>query len=729
MKTVCSYIILLGVLLVSPCVYAKAYIDPIRFSITSTSSNTLINEEFELIITAQLLSIPPNTVFIFEGSNSFRLKMVLPRGFEQTGGTFHDFVGAELSSANPIVTYTLKGKIVQASENGSFQLLRGHKSSDNTSQYIQVSTFSFSAFQTAEAREGEGQTAARIMLNSPGLMPYLTIEQLRAGVADTARSVFITNEGKSGIFKHNVSSAAPDDNAMVIVVGGKRYERVYNGTVNASWFGVIGDGVTDNSAAIQAMLNQTKYSSIYFPKPSVSYRWKSIIMRSNKTLLFEEGTLVEGLGTLAASEKMVLMYQVNNITIKGTNVTFRDKKANYTSGQHRHIFSLEGVTNVLIEGVAANDSGGDGFYIGIGAQQRYSENVKMINVSADNNRRQGMSIISGRNITIINPVLTNTKGTLPAAGLDIEPNAADEILEDIKIINPITRNNEGSGITINLAVLSNSARPVNINVSGHSDDGSFYGLSFNGVAGSLSGSIVIENPVWRNSKWNGFNSRNYSSTSCPVEIRSPTIINSNTIGNTSVYLGAAMLIYRAANDVGAPNIGNVHIYNPKVHDTRSTKLITSAFVFQDLSEVGPVQNCSLIDPISLTGLDDSKYVALFGDIAISDRYNKITKDLGPWHLLMTYSSYKKVIHNATATALRTLTLGNVTSEFPEIRIEVRAAHEIRIIPDATNNIVPLAPALGKYISSNVVGSSIVLKKNTANSWFVKEMQGRWIVQP
>ncbi|HEV7380783.1 MAG TPA: hypothetical protein VGN64_13380 [Dyadobacter sp.] len=727
MKTIKFYIVLLAALVISPGLFAGASIDPIRFSISSNTPSTTSNEEFELVITAQLLSIPNNTVFIFEGSNSFRLKMIPPSGFEQTGGTFHDFVGGELSSAKPTISYTLKGKLTNSAEHGTFQLLRSHKSSDNGSQFIQVSTLSFSSIQSSEAVEN--RIAARIMLNSPGFMPYLNIDQLRSGLADTARSVFVTNEGKSGIFRHNSSSTAADDNAMVIVSGSRRYEREYEGPVNATWFGVLGDGVTDNSVAIQNMLNQTKYSNIYFPKPAVSYRWKSIIMRSDKTILFEEGTLVEGMGTLALSEKMVLMYQVKNITIKGTNVTFRDKKANYTSGEHRHIFSMEGVTNVLIEGIAANDSGGDGFYIGIGHIQRFSENVKLVNVSADNNRRQGMSLISGKNITIINPVLTNTKGVLPAAGLDIEPNATDEILEDIRIINPITRNNAGSGITINLAALSNSALPVTIQVSGHSDDGSFYGMAFNGVTGSMSGSILIENPVWKNNIWNGFNSRNYSSTACPIEIRSPTVINSNTIGNTSVYLGAAMLIYRAANDVGAPNIGNIHIYNPKVQDNRATKLITSAFVFQDLSEVGPVRNCSLIDPISLTGLDDNMYVAVFGDVTISDRYSKIAKDLGPWHLLMTYSSYKKVIHNEAATAMRTLALLNVMREFPEFTVEVRAAQEIRIIPDAANNIVPLAPTSGKYISSSVVGSSITLKKNSNNSWFVKELIGTWKTEP
>ncbi|CAG5006512.1 hypothetical protein DYBT9275_03834 [Dyadobacter sp. CECT 9275] len=701
-------------------------VDPIKFTITSNSTSIGLDQEFELIITARYISLP-NSVFVFEGSNSFRLKVITPDGFEQTGGNFRDFVGTELSASKPSESYTLRGKFTRPNEAGSFQLLRSHKAATNSSTFVQVATLSFNSYNGEQVNQKDA--GARIMLNIPGYIPYLNIAQLRSGFADTARSVFITDEGKFGLFRYNSESTEADDASMTIVNGSRRYERVYNGVVNVEWFGVKGDGLTDNSANIQTLLNNARFPNIYFPKPKVSYRWKSIIMRSNKNILFEEGTLVEGMGTLANSEKMILMYQVKNITIKGINVTIKDNKANYTSGEHRHIFSLEGVTNVMIEGIAANDSGGDGYYIGIGAEQRYSENVRLTNISADNNRRQGMSIISGKNIVVTNPILTNTKGTNPAAGIDIEPNAADEILEDIRIINPVTRNNAGAGITINLQTFSNTNRVVNIHISNHTDDGSFYGMAFNTVTGSIAGSVLIDNPVWKNSIWNGLNVRNYSATACPIEIRSPNVINSNTIGNTSVYLGAAILIYRAANDVGAPNVGNVHIFNPKVQDNRTTKLITSAFVFQDLSEVGPVKNCSLIDPISLTGLDDGKYVAVFGDVAISDIYGKISKDLGPWHLLMTYSTYKSVIHNATATAPRSLTLLNVMSEFPEIRIEVRAAQEVKIIPDPANSIVPLAPELGKYISSNVVGSSIVLKKNTATSWFIKEMQGKWVAQP
>jgi hypothetical protein len=707
--------------------FGGASIDPIRFTMTTHSSQIELNEEIEIEITARYLSVSPTVAFVFEGSNSFKLKLITPSGFKQTGGDFVDLIGGELSPSRPFIKYTFTGKFTHESGDGIFQLLRSHKNANSQSDFIQVAKLSFSMHNYASSGEIEGN--ARILAQQTlGTIPYLTIEELRSGLANDASTVFITNEGREGLFKHHPESTAPDDGGVTLIAQSMRYVRVYEGAVNVTWFGVIGDGITDNSSAIQTILNNTNFSLIYFPKPQVSYRLRTVQMRSNKNIIFEEGTVVEGMGTLDESQKMVLMYQVENITIKGNNVIFKDRRANYTSGQHKHIFSLEGVTNVVIDGIAANNSGGDGFYIGTGVQKRYSENVKLLNISADNNRRQGVSIISGRNILINNAVLSNTNGARPSAGIDIEPNAPDEILEGIVINNVTTKNNQGAGIVITLNTLSNTDRIVDIIINNHIDDGSYYGFAMDKVTGKIDGRIVIDKALWKNSIWNGFNATNYGSESCVVELRSPTVINANTRGNTSLYLASAFLIYRPVGSTGASNIGNIHIINPVIQDTRSVKLITSAFIFHDLTQVGPVLNCSLIDPKLITGLDESKYLGIYGDLALSDLYNKISKDIGEWHYNLTYSTYKRVIHNQSATTHRNLTLAKVIPEFPEVRVEVRTAQTIRIMPAASDNILPLSAIPGKYISSNTVGSSVVLKKTSNDSWHIKEITGTWTVE-
>ncbi|MCF0053976.1 hypothetical protein LXM25_28140 [Dyadobacter sp. LJ53] len=718
-------ILLVGLLTLSSAhIFA---IDPIRFSISTTATEVLVNEEFEINIKADLLNIPANTVYVFETARAFRLKVILPDGFRQTGGSYNDYIEGELSGNKPSAFYTIKGKFVSAERAGVFQLLRSHKSANSASNYVEVGRLSFGMSEGLQ----EGTANARIALaGTVSYIPYLSMSALRS-ISDTATSVFITDQGGAGIFKHNPSSTKADDGALTIITAGKRYERVYTGPANVEWFGVVGDGTTDNTAALQAMLDRADISSIYFPKPAVSYRIKRLNLRSNKTIVLEEGTVVEGLGTLGLEERMMMMNNVQNISIKGNNVVFKDKKANYTSGEQRHIFTMLGVTNVTIEGVAANNSGGDGFYIGASSTQKYSENVKLINISADNNRRQGLSIVSGKNIEVISPVLTNSNGTAPNAGIDIEPNNPDEFLEGIRITNPITRNNVGAGIVILIDDFKGTNRVVDITITNHNDDGSMYGAYVSRATGAIAGTITFQNPIWRNNRANGFCASNYSSNACTIQVNDPTVIDCNVAGSTHAVFGSAFLVYREANALGDVNVGNVHIIRPKVQDTRSVKKIVSAFAFEDISKKGNVNNCSLIDPVVLDGLDVLKYVhfAVLNNFALSDRHEKLTFDVAQLNRTLTYGFYKRVFHNATSTGTRTISLNSLPANYPAITFEVRNGQILRLIPTINDNILPLSANKGKYIQCNVVGSKITLRKTTTNSWQVMEMIGTWTVQP
>ncbi|WP_051663875.1 hypothetical protein [Dyadobacter crusticola] len=709
-------------------VSAAPLIDPIKFSIGTQATHVGLNEEFQIDIKASYMYLTASTVFVFEGSNAFRLKLVLPDGFEQTGGTFSDFVGAELSSAKPHVAFTVKGKFTRNSGDGVFQLLRSHRKADNQSTYIAVSQLSFKPDEGVvnENDELNARVAATAAVN---YIPYLTIAQLRAGVADTASSVFITDEGRSGLFKYNRTSTATDDGAMTLVAGTRRYERVYEGAVNVRWFGVVADGTNDQSAAIQKMLDNAKYRNVFFPKGSSPYKIKSIRIWSNSTLTFEEGTIVEGMGTLATSQKMMFMYDASNITIKAPGVIFRDLKSKYTSGQHRHIFSMEGVADVVLEGMAANDSGGDGFYVGSGSVRKISENIKLVSVSANNNRRQGLSITSVRNIDVINSTFTNTNGEGPQAGIDIEPSNTGQRLEGIRISNPVTGGNKGPGIVISPGALAGTGYNVEVTISNHIDDGSQYGMLATTVRNTLSGTITIQSPIWKNAKLNGFVARNWSSRACSVMLLSPTVINCNSNASTSPTAGAAFYIHREANDTGDTNIGNIHIIHPTITDQRETKLSTRAFSFKDWNSTNKILNCSIVDPIKSGDYFPSNNMIVNAELSLSDANRTMLHELGSWNSLADYTYYRPYYTNEKSVGPRNITLGKVNAGWPEVTVEVKSANNIYVIPNATDNIMPLSATNGKWITSKVVGSRLRLRKTSDNTWTIVEKIGTWTVVP
>ncbi|REA63495.1 hypothetical protein DSL64_03340 [Dyadobacter luteus] len=707
--------------------FGNPKIDPIRFSIGTKAAQVSLNEEFEITISAKYLNIPPGSAFVFEGSNSFKLKVVMPSGFVQTGGDFQDFIGTELTKGKTSASYTIKGKFVSTGQDGTFQLLRSHKNSDNQSTFIEVGRLNFNVNSGEELPDNR---TARIMLaGTPGYVPYMTMAELRSGLADTAKAVYISEGARSGLFKYDPSNlSSADDSSLVLRNGTKRYVRDYVGPADVRWFGIVGDGVTDEHVKWDRMLLSSA-SSFYFPPTvgNVPYRIKKIVIPSNKKLIFADNVKVHGMGNRVNGEFMVMMYDKRNITIIGKNVIFSDIKANYTSGEQRHMFLMQGASNIHIEGIAANDGGGDGFYIGSGSQ-KYSENITLINCSADNNRRQGLSIISGKNITIDNCIFSNTKGTAPGAGIDIEPNYSDEVLTGIRIINAKTVNNEGAGLVLALGALANSGTFVDILVTGHNDQGSFYGALVSKGQGVLKGSIIIENSTWSNNTYSGFVANNYGIGFPRVVLNQCTAYNSNTINNTSPILGSAMRVYREDNEAGDQYIGNIKFVYPHIIDNRATRQVQKGIACQDTQAGGLIKAVQIIDA-KQEGIPTDLHFTTTGEISIIDNFEHNIFDMGTGNRTVAFYNYARFWHNKTSLGPRDLTLFKAWTGFPDVTVEVTSANKITIIPDATDSILPLSPTVGKKVSSSTVGSRITLSKKSADSWFIKEMIGPWVVEP
>lgn len=94
-----------------------------------------------------------------------------------------------------------------------------------------------------------------ILPNNKRLTPSLSIQELRAGKADTANVVFINEGLKSGIFKYNRENVnTEDDSSMIIRVGNRRYEREYM-TIMPEYFGANPNDNLDDGPAIQKALN------------------------------------------------------------------------------------------------------------------------------------------------------------------------------------------------------------------------------------------------------------------------------------------------------------------------------------------------------------------------------------------------------------------------------------------------------------------------------------------
>ncbi|WP_211243803.1 hypothetical protein [Runella limosa] len=126
-------------------------LDPIRFTLHASQPTISVGEEVEITITAQLLDIPASSFFVFEEQKSFSLKLLLPKGFVQTGGDYQEYIGAQLSTQNNTFTKRIRGVFTSLSENPCFVLLRGAYHANSSSVFEQKQVLCLTSKKTPQA--------------------------------------------------------------------------------------------------------------------------------------------------------------------------------------------------------------------------------------------------------------------------------------------------------------------------------------------------------------------------------------------------------------------------------------------------------------------------------------------------------------------------------------------------------------------------------------------------
>ncbi len=196
--------------------------------------------------------------------------------------------------------------------------------------------------------------------------------------------------------------------------------------VNVKDEGAKGDGVTDDTAAIQAAVNKVAGTGGTVLVPEGTYMVDavtSIYLKSNMTFRMTNATILHAIPNSEVVYSILHIRAVSDVTvIDGTVVGDRDTHTG-TTGEWGFGIRLSDANNVVVDGVRAADTWGDGFYVGSYTNSEdTSKNITFCSVVADHNRRQGMSITFVDGLVVKNSVFMNTNGTAPGAGIDMEPN-------------------------------------------------------------------------------------------------------------------------------------------------------------------------------------------------------------------------------------------------------------------------------------------------------------------
>ena len=209
-------------------------------------------------------------------------------------------------------------------------------------------------------------------------------------------------------------------------------------------------------------------------------------------------------------DSLLQISQAKNLTINGNGALLqmrRDDYAqpprgtcptcrNYSKAEWRCGIWLQQSDGVTLRGLNVIESGGDGIFIRGGSLGRAdpipSLNTHVVDCVFDRNYRQGMSVISAINLTVHNTIFSNTAGTAPAAGVDLEPDHPHEGMANISFTDCSCVGNDGGGFQIYLANYNASTPPFsvrlqNMQISG----GGGFGFGFGGLTEGVRGTVVV----------------------------------------------------------------------------------------------------------------------------------------------------------------------------------------------------------------------------------------------
>jgi chitodextrinase len=263
--------------------------------------------------------------------------------------------------------------------------------------------------------------------------------------------------------------------------------------VNVKNKGARGNGGANDTAAFQAAINQVAGTGGTVLVPDGTYMIdavKRLYLKSNMTFRMTSGAVMKAMPTANPRYSLLRMDKASNINIIGGKLQGERAQHRGTGGEFGFGIEVNTGKNIVIEGVTANDMWGDGFVI-----EYNSSNVKVCSVTADNNRRQGLTITAANGVVIKNSVFKNSNGTLPMSGIQIEPNL-NETTNDVKILNSQILGNKGYGIKLVVPV-AGSITNVTIDgntIAGNSAPGkAAQGITINHTSGHRITNNIVKN--------------------------------------------------------------------------------------------------------------------------------------------------------------------------------------------------------------------------------------------
>jgi parallel beta-helix repeat protein len=295
-----------------------------------------------------------------------------------------------------------------------------------------------------------------------------------------------------------------------------------------------GDGLANDTAALQKAVDAIAGTGGSVVVPSGTYlvdALTSVFLKSNLTLSMDSGAVLKAIPNGSSNYAILRISGASNVNVVGGTLLGERSLHMGTGGEQGMGLRIYGNSqHIAVSGVTAKECWGDGFTID-GASD-----VTICSVTADHNRRQGLSITGGSGILVKNSVFSNSKGTMPEDGIDIEPNSG-QIVSNVLITACVFSNNAGDGIENGVPEsYTGQAFITNVVIDGNTMSGNGVGTLHAGPRSGIevsntTGHVIKNNTIKDNAGYGIYMRNGVTGTTI-----SDNVVTGNTLNGILVYL-------------------------------------------------------------------------------------------------------------------------------------------------------------------------------------------------
>lgn len=252
------------------------------------------------------------------------------------------------------------------------------------------------------------------------------------------------------------------------------YSMIDGAYVNVKDYGVKGDGITNDTLAIQQVLRDfAGVNTVFFPSGTYLVAGDAILsgnvgkagiqIPSDSSIVFADGAELQLITTTATTYNVLCIYNVNNVKIVGGKlIGDTDNHPPEILGSTFNGIGLriQGATNVFVSGMSAEKMYADGFaivYDDLNSPYPECENVILENCTSTYNYRNGLSVIGCEDGVVLGGIYAYNGQATEAGlgtGIDIEPNPVSMSLPDpsyvkkYAVTNASIHNNRTTGLQV-----------------------------------------------------------------------------------------------------------------------------------------------------------------------------------------------------------------------------------------------------------------------------------------